>query len=120
MKASTFKKAYLYSFMFSTIIIMANKFMDDTFVVLVSIGLLAVGGVSAAISFSPKKDKPTCGKSSAQIISDQSAKIAELERGIGDILLQLRYPEHKSIKNDNVMVGAILGTIREMYKEVKE
>lgn len=51
-------------------------------------------------------------KSAAEIIRDQASRIAELERGLGDIVLLLNDPTHTSIKNSDGMVQLIMNKIK--------
>jgi len=50
--------------------------------------------------------------STAQLIVDQTRQIAELERGLNDILLSLNDPTHMSVKNTDAVVQLIIDKIR--------
>jgi hypothetical protein len=55
-------------------------------------------------------------KSAAEIISTQSNQISELVRGLGDIFLTLKYPDHQSLINDYDIVSEIIKSIKEKSK----
>ena len=115
MKTNIFKHIIMWAFMIFVSIIIAS-YSDGNYVVIFTCAIFAaLAGIYLGISID---DKSNNQKSSAQIISDQAAEIAELRRGIGDIFLALFLDKrHDSIKNNDEMISAI---IRKLYKDQEE
>lgn len=52
--------------------------------------------------------------SAAQLIADQASEIAELKRGIGDLILYAKHEDHVSIENDYEIIDAARAAINEL------